>query len=187
MDEKRVKFCFKISFAFCHCGNHSLLLPFLLWLAKSGSRTLFEDYLYKLVANEAADKFPASLPRPFFRKTAPPKWLNICVLSLTRVMRLNGVFNENKVYLDNLLLLHDIIGCHSSSKLPHDADCNFQHRTLLVSSSLLLPFSLSSYFFSAVSTRMCTVLLAIIVVVSYCAEHCQCRRYTPTWRKIEKL
>lgn len=45
-------------------------------------------------------------------------------------------------------------------------------------SSSLLPFSLSSYFFSAVSTRMCTVLLAIIVVVSYCAEHCQCRRYT---------
>lgn len=43
-------------------------------------------------------------------------WLNICILSLTRVMCFNVLFNENKLSLANLLRLHDIIGCHSMAK-----------------------------------------------------------------------
>lgn len=103
------------------------LLPFLL----SGRRKAAAEHCLKIIyinwwQTRPQTNFQPHYPVPSSNKTSPPKWLNICVLSLTRVMRLNGVFNENKVYLDNLLLLHDIIGCRSS-ELPHDADCNFQH------------------------------------------------------------
>lgn len=40
-------------------------------------------------------------------------------------MCFNVLFNENKLYLENLLRLHDIIGCQSGCSNHSHADCNF--------------------------------------------------------------
>lgn len=73
-----------LSFQFCYVTNsvHAENEKMIKFLALSGPRTSEKLFL-----------------RCRAMKKESLRWLNICILSLTRVMCFNVLFNENKLYL----------------------------------------------------------------------------------------